>query len=221
MGKLVPMRIHFPIAVLAALLSAFVAAAPRAQAAEQQLARLETLQPSIPQYLLGAGDKVRVTVYGEDDLSGEFAVDGNGYIALPLIGDVKASGLSAPALQVAIENDYGNGYLNEPRVAVEVTTYRPFTIIGQVERPGQYSYVNGMNVVNAVAMAGGYTEQASESYVYIRHEGDTKEIRVDADESVVVRPGDTVYVERTAFWDLMSVASPITALLGAARYGIP
>jgi polysaccharide export outer membrane protein len=207
--------------VFAVLLSAFAAAAPRAYAQEQQLARLETLQPNIPQYLLGSGDKVRVTVYGEDDLSGEYAVDGNGYISLPLIGDVKAAGLSAPALQIAIANAYGNGYINEPRVSVEVTTYRPFTIIGQVERPGQYSYVNGMNVVNAVAMAGGYTPQASESYVYIRHEGDTREERVDADQDVQVRPGDTVYVKRTAFWDLMSVATPITAILGAARYGIP
>lgn len=203
------------------MLAAFAAAAPRAQAQEQRLARLETLQPSIPQYVLGSGDKVRVTVYGEDDLSGEYAVDGNGYISLPLIGDVKAAGLSAPALQMAVANAYGNGYVNEPRVSVEVTTYRPFTIIGQVERPGQYSYVNGMNVVNAVAMAGGFTPQAQESTVYIRHEGDAKEIRVDADQDVQVHPGDTVYVERSAFWALMSIATPVTAILGAARYGIP
>ena len=215
------MRIHFPIAVFAVLLSAFAAVAPRAYAQEQQLARLETLQPNIPEYLLGSGDKVRVTVYGEDDLSGEYAVDGNGYISMPLIGDVKAAGLSGPALQMAVANAYGNGYLNEPRVSVEVTTYRPFTIIGQVQRPGQYSYVNGMSVVTAVAMAGGYTDQASEGSVYIRHEGDTKEAAVDADQNVQVRPGDTIYVKRTAFWDLMSVATPITAILGAARYGIP
>lgn len=215
------MRIHFPIAILGVMLAAFAAATPHAQAQEQRLARLETLQPSIPQYILGSGDKVRVTVYGEDDLSGEYAVDGNGYISLPLIGDVRAAGLSAPALQMAIANAYGNGYVNEPRVSVEVTTYRPFTIIGQVQRPGQYSYVNGMNVVNAVAMAGGYTPQAEESSVYIRHEGDTKQTRVDADQNVQVRPGDTVYVERTPFWDLMSIATPVTAILGAARYGIP
>jgi protein involved in polysaccharide export with SLBB domain len=203
------------------MLAAFAAAAPHAQAQEQRLARLESLQPSIPQYVLGSGDKVRVTVYGEDDLSGEYAVDGNGYISLPLVGDVKAAGLSAPALQMAVANAYGNGYVNEPRVSVEVTTYRPFTIIGQVERPGQYSYVNGMNVVNAVAMAGGYTPQAEENSVYIRHEGDTKESEVDAEADVQVRPGDTVYVRRTAFWSLMSIATPVTAILGAARYGIP
>ena len=112
------MRIHFPIAILGVLLAAFTAVAPRAEAQEQRLARLETLQPAIPQYILGSGDKVRVTIYGEDDLSGEYAVDGNGYISLPLIGDVRASGLSAPALQMAIANAYGNGYLNEPRVSV-------------------------------------------------------------------------------------------------------
>jgi protein involved in polysaccharide export with SLBB domain len=214
------MSIYRLIAVSTAVLFVALSAAG-ASAEETQLARLESLQPAIPQYILGSGDKVRVTVYGEDDLSGEYAVDGNGYIALPLVGDVKAAGLSAPQLQTAVENAYGNGYLNEPRVAVEVTTYRPFTIIGQVERPGQYSYVNGMSVVNAVAMAGGYTPEASEDVVYIRHEGDTKQTRVDTDQNIQVRPGDVVYVERTTFWSLMSVATPITAILGAARYGIP
>ncbi len=215
------MRIHFPIAVFGVLLAALAAAGPRAEAQEQRLARLETLQPNLPQYILGSGDRVRVTVDGKDDLSGEYAVDGNGYIALPRIGDVQAAGLSARALQTEIADAYGNGSVNAPRVAVDVTASRPFTIIGQVARPGEYSYVNGMNIVNAVAMAGGFTPQASEGHVYIRHEGDSREIRVDTDEDVRVRPGDTVYVERTAFWDIMSVATPVTAILGAARYGIP
>jgi polysaccharide biosynthesis/export protein len=214
------MRIYLArAAAFAAIVAVLSPAAAGAQ--EQRLARLESLQSAIPQYILGSGDHVRVTVYGETDLSGEYAIDGNGYIALPLVGDVKAAGLSAPQLQTAVENAYGSGYLNEPRVAVEVTTYRPFTIIGQVTRPGQYSYVNGMSIVNAVAMAGGYTPQASEDFVYIRHEGDTKETRVDTDQDVQVRPGDVVYVKRTAFWDLMSIATPVTAILGAARYGIP
>jgi len=214
------MRIHFPIAVFGVMLAAFAAAAPRAEA-QERLARLETPATAVPQYVLGAGDHVRVTVYGETDLSGEYAVDGNGDVALPLVGDVKAAGLSAPELQSAIADAYSGGYLNDPRVAVEVTTYRPFTIIGQVERPGQYSYVDGMSVVNAVAMAGGYTPQAEESTVYIRHEGDTKSERVDADTDISVRPGDVVYVDRTTFWDLMAIATPVTAILGAARYGIP
>ncbi len=209
------------VSFAAAMTVVVLAGGAHAASGDQQLARLESLQPAIPQYVLGAGDHVRVTVYGEDDLSGEYAVDGNGDIALPLIGDVKAAGLSAPALQMAIENAYGSGYLNSPRVAVEVVTYRPFTIIGQVTRPGQYAYVNGMTVVNAVAMAGGYTPQASESFVYIRHEGDTKDVRVAADQAEFVRPGDVVRVESTIFWDAVSVASPISALLGALRYGIP
>lgn len=207
----------------AAIAVAFFAAGAQAQSDDAPMQRLASVQQPATayQYVLGTGDKVRVTVFGEDDLTGEYAIDGSGFVALPLVGQVKAAGLSGPALQTAIETAYSNGYVNNPRVAVEVTTYRPFYIIGQVARPGQYPYVNGMTVVNAVAVAGGYTQQASEAYVYVRKLGEKDEVRVAADESVQIHPGDVVRVTQTAFWDIMQVASPITALLGAARYGVP
>jgi protein involved in polysaccharide export with SLBB domain len=206
----------------AAIAVAFFAAGAQAQSDDAPLQRLASVQPQASyQYVLGSGDKVRVTVFGEDDLTGEYAVDGSGFVALPLVGEVKAAGLTGPALQAAIENAYANGYLNSPRVAVEVTTYRPFTIIGQVTRPGQYPYQNGMTVENAVAVAGGYTPQAADTYVYVRRLGEAKETRMAIDQTAQIHPGDVVRVDQTGFWTLMSVASPITAVLGAARYGLP
>ncbi|HEY5347100.1 MAG TPA: SLBB domain-containing protein, partial [Rhizomicrobium sp.] len=104
--------------------------------------------------------------------------------------------------------------------SVEVITYRPFYIIGAVNRPGQYPYVNNMNALNAVALAGGFTEQAKESVVYVRREGSTVETRLPADQSTVIHPGDVVRVDTTLFWDAVSVISPISGLsaIAATRY---
>ncbi|MGH6872730.1 MAG: polysaccharide biosynthesis/export family protein [Rhizomicrobium sp.] len=163
-------------------------------------------------YRLGTGDKVRVIVYGEDDLGGTFEIDSNGAISLPLIGQVKAAGQSARQLETAITGQLADGYLNNPRVNVEVTTYRPFYVIGEVNRPGQYAYVNDMSVYNAVAMAGGYTNRAIESSVCIRRNGDTQEECIDADETTKIHPGDVVRVPVSPFWAAMSFIGPITGL---------
>ncbi|HWA02251.1 MAG TPA: polysaccharide biosynthesis/export family protein [Rhizomicrobium sp.] len=167
-------------------------------------------------YKLGPGDKVRVTVYGEEDLSGEFQVDSAGYLRLPLIGQVHAGGRSAYQLESEVESELENGYLRTPRVNVEVTTYRPFYILGQVNRPGQYAYVSNMSALDAVALAGGYTDHAVESTLYVRHEGETKEHEVPADESVKIRPGDVVRVEQTLFWSVASVLAPATSVISPA-----
>jgi len=167
-------------------------------------------------YRLGAGDRVRVTVYGEEDLSGEFQVDSAGYIRLPLIGQVQASGHSAYQLEGNVEASLENGYLKNPRVSIEVTTYRPFYIIGQVNRPGQYAYVSNMSALDAIGLAGGFTEHAVESTVRIRHEGEGKEHAVAPDETVKVRPGDVIRVDQTLFWDVAAVLAPTTAAASMA-----
>ena len=172
-------------------------------------------------YELGAGDKVHVTVYGEADLTGDFEVSGSGRIAFPLIGDVRAAGLTAPALGDALSAKLGHGYLLDPRVSVEVVTYRPFYIVGQVAKPGSYPYTDGMSAMNAIALAGGFTPRASESYVYVRHEGETKEQRLAADAGTAIEPGDVVRVSESGFWSVMGVLQPVTSLIGAARYGVP
>jgi polysaccharide export outer membrane protein len=171
-------------------------------------------------YRLGAGDKVRVTVYDETDLSGEFQVDGSGYVRLPLVGQVKAGGRTAHQLEGDVSGALADGYLKNPRIAVEVTTYRPFYIIGQVNRPGQYPYTSNMSALDAVGVAGGFTDHAVESTLHIRHEGETKELDVPADETVKIEPGDVVRIDQTAFWAVSSWLSPATSLAMPLAYAL-
>lgn len=171
-------------------------------------------------YKLGAGDKVRVTVYGEEDLSGEFQVDGTGYLRLPLIGQVAAGGRTAYQLEGDVENALENGYLKSPRVSIEVTAYRPFYIIGQVNRPGQYPYTSNMTALDAVGIAGGFTDHAVESTLYVRHEGEAKEHEVAADETARIRPGDVIRVEQTAFWAVASWLSPASSVALPLAYAL-
>jgi len=213
----------YKITIGAAWIAAVAALAPAAIAQNDPLRgpqdRIGFAAPAgVDNYRLGTGDKVRVIVYGEDDLGGAFDVDGSGTISLPLIGPVKAAGLSASQLEAEITGALADGYLNDPHVNVEVTTYRPFYVIGQVNKPGEYPYVNDMNVLNAVALAGGYTNQATEGSVCVRRNGGTKEECLDADETAKIYPGDVVRVPESVFWSVMSVISPLSgvALLGTA-----
>jgi polysaccharide export outer membrane protein len=187
----------------------------RPSEAEQQAAN-ETVvvhAPLVSEYKLGPGDKVHVTVYDETDLSGDFQVDSLGYVRLPLIGQIKAAGRSAFQLERAVSDALLDGYLKNPRVAIEVTAYRPFYILGQVNKPGQYAYVSNMSALDAVAVAGGFTDHAVESSVYLRHENQTKETLVPANETVKIQPGDVVRVEQTAFWSVASVLAPASAVV--------
>ena len=158
-------------------------------------------QPAVAQnvYRLDTGDQVKMTVYGEDDLSGTYTIDGNGNIQLPLIGEVHAGGLSIIDFQAAVAAKLSKGYLVNPRVSAEVANYRPFTILGEVNKPGEYPYENGMSVLNAVALAGGFTYRADEDSVYIRRKGSANEIELPANDKTLVNPGDTVRVSERIF----------------------
>jgi polysaccharide export outer membrane protein len=173
-------------------------------------------------YVLGAGDKLKLNVFDETDLSGDYTVDGSGYVRLPLIGQVRAAGYTAQQLEGAIGSALAQGYLKSPRVSVEVSTYRPFYIIGAVNRPGEYPYVNHMNALNAIALAGGYTPTAVESVIYIRREGSNQEMRMGTDRSTQIYPGDVVRVNNTVFSDAMNLLSPLAGPLSiAAAAAIP
>jgi polysaccharide export outer membrane protein len=145
-------------------------------------------------YELGSGDKLRVNVFGETDLSGEFAVDDSGFVRLPLIGQITAGGRTVRQLEQDIAARLGAQYLKDPRVSIEVMSRRPFYIIGEVNKPGEYPFVAGMSVLNAVAMAGGYTYRANESSVYIKRKGATEEEKYPADDTTKLWPGDIVNV---------------------------
>jgi polysaccharide export outer membrane protein len=156
-------------------------------------------QAASDQYRLGPGDKVRVTVFGDDQLSGEFQVDANGAIAMPLIGNVDAGGRTTNELAANVVQKLQKDYLKNPKVSVEVIDYRPFYILGEVRNPGSYPYVNGMRVMNAVALAGGFTYRAREGHMKINRDVDGKMQELDADRATVVLPGDVIEVPERFF----------------------
>lgn len=150
-------------------------------------------------YRLGAGDRVRVTVFGQEDLSGEFELDGAGRLSLPLIQRVQAAGLTLNELEDVIANKLKPDFLKNPRVSVEVLNYRPFYILGEVKKPGSYPYVNGMTVINAVALAGGYTYRAKENKVTIVRTGNIERKTIPANHDTRVLPGDVIQVPERFF----------------------
>lgn len=153
------------------------------------------------EYTLGSGDQIRVMVFGEPDLSGEkFYVSGEGKVSLPLIGEVNAIGLTATQLQDKIAAAFLNGgYLKNPRVNVEILTFRPFYIMGEVGKPGEYPFSNGMTIERAVATASGYTYRADHKKVFIKHANDEKEVAVPLTSQVMIVPGDTIRVPERYF----------------------
>ena len=167
--------------------------------ARQQTASVPPPMTADPGYRLGTGDTVHVTVFGETDLSGDYPIDGTGIMRMPLIGQVRAAGLTISALENTIQTKLSAGYLRDPKISAEVTSYRPFYIIGEVNKPGEYPYASGMNVLTAVALAGGFTYRADDTDVDIRHKGSTKEISVPADPSSKIEPGDIITVSERFF----------------------
>ena len=148
-------------------------------------------------YKLGAGDILRIQVFGHDDLAGKFEVDEAGYIAFPLIGEVLANGLTARQLETVIEDRLSPDYLKSPKASVEVTNYRPFYILGEVNAPGSYAYVANMRVINAIALAGGFTYRAAETRVQVKRAATGKTVPVTEDS--VILPGDIITVPERFF----------------------
>ena len=150
-------------------------------------------------YTLGAGDKVKLTVYGEPDLSGEFQIDGTGKAALPLIGNVQLGGLSLRDAEARVTSALKPNYLKDPKVNIEVLNYRPFYILGEVKNPGSFPYVDGMTVLNAVALAGGFTYRARESSMTITRATDPTHQEQEANPDTPIMPGDIVRVPERFF----------------------
>lgn len=150
-------------------------------------------------YRLGAGDKLKITVYGEQDLSGEFLVSANGRVQFPLLGEVPAVQLTAQEFAKAMTAELGAKYLRNPKVSIEILNYRPFYIIGEVNKPGGYPYESGLSLQGAVALAGGYTYRAKESDVYIRRMGSETEASLRVTGQIRIYPGDVVRIPERFF----------------------
>lgn len=153
----------------------------------------------ISSYRLGPGDALRVTVFRHEDLSGEFTLDGDGYFAMPLVGEILGGGRNARQLENEIEIAFkSGGYLVDPQVSIEVLNYRPFYIIGEVNNPGSFEYVNGMTVINAVALAGGFTYRADQDDIVISRGGSSGP-EIEAAPDTEVLPGDIIEVQERFF----------------------
>ncbi|WP_321449852.1 polysaccharide biosynthesis/export family protein [uncultured Cohaesibacter sp.] len=150
-------------------------------------------------YELDAGDRIRVTVFNQEDLNKEYLVDQAGYVSIPLIGNVAARGKPTSELAKIIAGKLANGYVRNPDVSVEIAQYRPFFIMGEVNSAGQYSYVSGMTVQTAVAIAGGFTPRAQQRYVDITRQLNGKILTGHVRLTSPVRPGDTIYIRERLF----------------------
>lgn len=164
--------------------------------AEQQ-ALIESAATTSP--TLHPGEKIRVIVFGEDRLSGEYEIDPAGFVSLPLAGTIKAAGLSKQQLERDLSKKFSGEYLRNPRVTVDITSFRPFYILGEVAKAGEYPFKSGLNVMSAIAIAGGTTYRANRSTVLIQHIGENGFREYPLSPTIPVSPGDLIRVPERYF----------------------
>ncbi|MCO5065766.1 MAG: polysaccharide export protein [Rhizobiaceae bacterium] len=150
-------------------------------------------------YVLGAGDRVRVTVFEQASLTNSYAVDQSGYISFPLVGAVPARGQTTKQVEKVLAEKLRNGYLRDPDVSVEVDQYRPIFVMGEVGAAGQYAYVPGLTVQKAIATAGGFSSRASQADVDVTRDINGKVMTGRVPISDPLLPGDTIYVRERLF----------------------
>lgn len=156
-------------------------------------------QAALQPYRLDSGDRLRVSVFEQPGLSNTYTVDQAGYVAFPLIGQVAARGQTMPQLEGAIAARLKKGYLRDPDVTIEMDRYRPVFVMGEVGRPGQYSYVPGMTVQNAVAIAGGFTSRGNQRDVDVTRKINAQVLTGRTNISAPILAGDTIYVRERLF----------------------
>ncbi len=149
-------------------------------------------------YRVNSGDRLRVTVFRQIDLSGEFVLDDGGFFALPLLGAIHGGGRTSRELEDNIETAFREGgYLVNPQVGVQVLTYRPFYILGEVNQPGSYPYVSSMTAITAIALAGGFTARAKQSAMTISRSDVDSGRSIDATAEIL--PGDILTIHERFF----------------------
>jgi protein involved in polysaccharide export with SLBB domain len=156
--------------------------------------------PSNVATVLQPGDVLKVTVYGEENLTGSYTINPAGDIAMPLVGTVRAAGRTRGELEREITRAYRSGkFLDDPKVTIDVTSYLPIYVLGETLRPGAYPYSSGLNVLTAVTLAGGFTYRASRTSVLIEHAGETVWQQYPLSASVTIAPGDLIRIPERYF----------------------
>lgn len=153
----------------------------------------------VPVYRLGADDKIRINVYGEDPLNAEYLVGSDGNISFPLLGMVAAKGLTLAELQALLTLRLAQSAIVDPKVSVDIVEYRPFYVLGEVQKAGQYPYRTGLTIMAAVATAGGFTYRANHKVVMIQRFGEAEEQRLPLTPQTIVLPGDTIRIKERHF----------------------
>ena len=151
------------------------------------------------EYILGPGDLLQIQVYGEQDLTVKVRIEEDGYLSYPFLGEIRVAGVSVDRLQRTIDTGLRGDYLINPDVRVYLLEYRPVYVNGQVRKPGGYAYVPGLTVQKAIALAGGFTDLASQRGLFVIREGGSGQTRQSADLNGRLRPGDTLIVEERFF----------------------
>lgn len=192
-------RLSFVILAAAALAVSACARHQRGLPAEPEPAAEPLAYAAEAPYTLDAGDRLRIIVFGQEGLSNSYTVDAAGKITMPLIGALTARSLTPAELSAAIAARLRQGFIREPHVAVEIETYRPFFILGEVTVPGQYPFVPHMTVENAVAIAGGFTPRAQRKIVKLDRTVDGEPLRANVPITHPVRPGDTIVIPERWF----------------------
>jgi polysaccharide export outer membrane protein len=146
------------------------------------------------EYRLDSGDKLRIIVFGQPDLTDSYTVDGVGMISMPLVKDIRARGRTPAELEEAISAELRKGVVRSPSVSAQIEAFRPFFILGEVRNPGQYPYVHGMTVLTAVAIAGGFSYRAQMKYVSIIRTTGDEAVEARAERQTLIRPGDVIHV---------------------------
>lgn len=155
--------------------------------------------PGFENYKLGAGDKILISVYDEQDLTVEVLLSDSGVISYPFLGDLKVTGLTLSELEGVILRGLKGRYLLRPNVTVSILEYRPFFIYGEVHRPGGYAFQPGLTVSKAVALAEGFTERASDNKIFVVRGDDASNNAVNVELNTLLRPGDVVTIEQSFF----------------------
>lgn len=153
------------------------------------------------EYTLAPGDRIRVSVFGEDSLTGDYVISSSGNLLFPLVGNLPATDKTVEALQAAVTAALADGYLKDPRVTIQVVAFRPFYILGEVTRPGDYPVSTGLTLDQAVSQAGGYTYRANTRKVFLKRANETSERLIDLrkDNPPVIRAGDTIRIAERHF----------------------
>jgi polysaccharide export outer membrane protein len=153
----------------------------------------------VTDYVLGPGDQVAISVFGEPDLSVEFTLGDSGALNYPFLGEIRVAGLTMPELETRIADGLRGDYLINPDVTVSITQYRPFFLNGEVRRPGGYSYQPGLTLEKALALAGGLSPRAARSKIVVKRASELSDVEVNIKMSDPVYAGDVITVPQSFF----------------------